>query len=242
MADTQALAKGQATLSLVMNEMGGIKDDCIITKIEEDHFMVVFNAGCKDKDMHHVRVHHNRRQFPDMRVEQWTEATRSLIAVQGPQAQHLMETVLDDAPKLNNLGFMETTNQLIFDHSDIIVSRCGYTGEDGFEVSLPNHSVVAFMDRLLEEKGADGKALAVPVGLGARDSLRLEAGLSLYGHELLEDISPIKAMLSWTISKRRKEELGFLGDFMIKNHIDNGVNRKRCGFIGEGKVPIRDEA
>mgnify|MGYP003706732843 CR=1 FL=1 len=104
-------------------------------------------------------------------------------------------------------------------HDEITVSRCGYTGEDGFEVSLPNHHVEQFMDALLAVKGESGEALARPAGLGARDTLRLEAGLCLYGHEMKEDISPIKAMLAWTISKRRREELGFLGADMVSKHL-----------------------
>lgn len=122
----------------------------------------------------------------------------------------------------------------------MIVSRCGYTGEDGFEVSVPNSHIEAFMEKLWEPKDENGERIAEPIGLGARDSLRLEAGLCLYGHELEEDISPIEAMLAWTISKRRKESLGFLGDHLVKKHMAEGVSRKRCGFIGD-KVPIREE-
>lgn len=95
------------------------------------------------------------------------------------------------------------------------------------------------MEDLWKPTASDGSPVAVPVGLGARDSLRLEAGLCLYGHELEEDISPIEAMLAWTISKRRKESFGFLGDHLVKQHISEGVSRKRCGFIA-GKVPIRE--
>ena len=94
------------------------------------------------------------------------------------------------------------------------------------------------MEALWKPKDENGEQIAVPVGLGARDSLRLEAGLCLYGHELEEDISPIEAMLAWTISKRRKESFGFLGDHVVKKHIDEGVSKKRCGFIGD-KIPIR---
>lgn len=148
--------------------------------------------------------------------------------------------MLDNNVNLDNLGFMESTRDITYMHDDVIVSRCGYTGEDGFEVSLNNHHVEEFMDAVLGVKGNGGKPLAIPVGLGARDSLRLEAGLCLYGNELKEDISPVKAMLSWTISKRRKEELGFLGDDMVKKHLTEGVNRKRCGFVGD-KVPIRED-
>lgn len=121
---------------------------------------------------------------------------------------------------------------------DVIVTRCGYTGEDGFEVSVSNGHAEAFMDKLLALKDGD-KQLAFPAGLGARDSLRLEAGLCLYGHELREDIGPIGAMLAWTISKRRKESLGFIGAEHVKKAMDEGVNTKRCGFIGD-KVPIRE--
>ena len=122
---------------------------------------------------------------------------------------------------------------------DLIVSRCGYTGEDGFEISVPNSEIESFMEDLWKPKSENGEPVAVPVGLGARDSLRLEAGLCLYGHELEENISPIEAMLAWTISKRRKESLGFLGAHLVKKHIDEGVSRKRCGFIAD-KVPIRE--
>jgi aminomethyltransferase len=236
--DTQALGKGQATLSLLMNEMGGIKDDCIVTKFDDNHYYVVFNAGCKEKDLVHCRVHWHRK-FKDLKIEHHSEQLRSLIAIQGPNAQHVVESVVDDNVNLDNLGFMESTRDIQFAHDDIIVTRCGYTGEDGFEISLPNHHIEDFMDAVLMVKDGNRNPLARPVGLGARDTLRLEAGLCLYGHELKEDISPVKAMLTWTISKRRKEELGFLGSDMVKKHMTEGVSRKRCGFIGD-RVPIRE--
>jgi len=128
---------------------------------------------------------------------------------------------------------------LKFNNSAVIVTRCGYTGEDGFEISLPNEQIEAFMESLWKIKGDDGEQVAIPVGLGARDSLRLEAGLCLYGHELNETTSPIESMLAWTISKRRKESLGFLGDHVVKKHMSEGVTKKRCGFIGD-KVPVRE--
>jgi len=133
---------------------------------------------------------------------------------------------------------METTRDIQFMHDDIVVSRQGYTGEDGFEISLPNSHIDDFMDALLKVKDNNGKPVAIPAGLGARDTLRLEAGLCLYGNELKEDISPIKSCLGWTISQRRRQELGFLGAAMVKEHLAEGVNRKRCGFVGD-KVPIR---
>ena len=100
---------------------------------------------------------------------------------------------------------MTCTTDLKFQGSDIIFSRCGYTGEDGFEISVPNSKIEAFMHALMERKDADGNQIAECAGLGARDSLRLEAGLCLYGHDISEEVSPIEAMLAWTISKRRRE-------------------------------------
>lgn len=130
-----------------------------------------------------------------------------------------------------------------YDGGDLIVSRCGYTGEDGFEVSMPNRNAEFFMNALLEPTDIEhGKPLAECVGLGARDSLRLEAGLCLYGHDISEDVSPVEGMLLWTISKRRREEGGFLGYDTVKRHIEEGVSRKRCGFVVDGKLPVREGA
>ena len=126
--------------------------------------------------------------------------------------------------------------------NQIIVSRCGYTGEDGFEVSVPNAQAESFMETLLAEKDADGNQIAECVGLGARASLRLEAGLCLYGHDISEEVSPVEGMLLWTISKRRRAEGGFLGYDTVKRHIDEGVSRKRCGFVVNHKLPVREGA
>lgn len=235
--DTQALHHGKASLSLLMNEKGGIVDDCIICKVTDEHFYVVLNAGCKDKDMAHMKEHMGK--FQDCHLTYHSEDERSLIAVQGPKAQHVLENVLDGSINLTPMDFMESTQDLKFDKQDTIVTRCGYTGEDGFEVSVPNSHIEAFMEGLWKVKDGSGSQIAAPVGLGARDSLRLEAGLCLYGHELEEDISPIEAMLAWTISKRRKESFGFLGDHLVKQHLSEGVTRKRCGFVG-GNAPIRE--
>jgi aminomethyltransferase len=223
-----------------MNENGGIKDDCVVTKVNPQHYYVVFNAGNKEKIFAHMKkmAIETKRKFPDVNIEHISTHVRSLVAVQGPKAMHLLQKVLDSNPNLTNLGFMESTNDLKFLKEDVTVTRCGYTGEDGFEVSVSNGNAEALMDKLLSVKDGD-KPVAVAAGLGARDSLRLEAGLCLYGHELREDIGPIGAMLAWTISKRRKAELGFLGAEHVKKAIDEGVNSKRCGFIGD-KVPIRE--
>lgn len=134
--------------------------------------------------------------------------------------------------KVDKLGGAECT-----------VSRCGYTGEDGFEVSVPAEKAEDFCNFLTEQKESNGDQIVKYAGLGARDSLRLEAGLCLYGHELNEDISPPMAMLTWTISKRRKAEGGFLGFDTVKAHMKKGVvKQKRCGFIVEKGAPARQGA
>jgi aminomethyltransferase len=243
--DTRNLAPGQASLSLLMNLQGGIKDDCIITKVAEDDFYVVFNGACKVTDLAHLRqVQQDEFASKDVSIEYNEE--RSLIAVQGPSSPHLMESLFGlPSNSLAKMGFMECildNDQFSFEGKRLIFSRCGYTGEDGFEVSVPNAVAESFMHKLLSIKGDDGAQIAQCVGLGARDSLRLEAGLCLYGNDLTEETSPIEGMLAWTISKRRKEEGGFLGYDVVKKHIDEGVQRKRCGFVVEGKMPVREGA
>lgn len=141
---------------------------------------------------------------------------------------------------LSDMDFM-TSKEINYKGKVIRVSRCGYTGEDGFEVSVPESLALTFAEELRAGKDETGKDLALWVGLGARDTLRLEAGLCLYGHELNEDTSPIEAVLGWTISKRRKEQGGFLGYETVKKHLEEGVKRKRTGFIVEGP-PARDGA
>jgi aminomethyltransferase len=124
-----------------------------------------------------------------------------------------------------------TFDTFSFKSKPIFISRCGYTGEDGFEVSVPNDRIIEFMETLLEQVDpATNEHFGMLVGLAARDSLRLEAGLCLYGHDLNESVSPIEAQLAWTISKRRREEGGFLGYEKVKDHLVNGVTKKRVGF------------
>ena len=237
--DTQALAPGQASLSLIMLETGGIKDDCIITKVTDDDFFVVLNAGCKETDL----AHWANYKTSDMDVGIHYSEENSLVAIQGPKSQLLLEKVLgQSAGALTSMPFMTASWAHRFNGANLTVSRCGYTGEDGFEVSVPNDKIVGFMESLLEHKDQEGNQIAECVGLGARDSLRLEAGLCLYGHDISEEVSPVEAMLLWTISERRRNEGGFLGYDIVKKHIDEGVSRKRCGFIADGKLPAREGA
>ena len=144
-----------------------------------------------------------------------------------------------------SLSFMNSLchGEIKYGGQPIVVSRLGYTGEDGFEVAVPNAVIHQFMENLLKLRKIDSdEALNEMVGLGARDSLRLEAGLCLYGHDISEETSPIDAALAWTISKRRKEQGGFLGFERVAKEIADGVVRKRCGFMAEGKLPVREGA
>lgn len=149
-----------------------------------------------------------------------------------------MEEVL--GVKLSDLEFMQSTEMNYSKANQTIrVSRCGYTGEDGFELSIPNSCVEDFVDHLQSFKGPKDKKIAKFVGLGARDSLRLESGLCLYGNDIDESTSPVEAVLTWTISKRRKEEGGYIGADVVNKHITDGVKRKRCGFVVTG-LPARE--
>lgn len=235
-ADLQNLAPGKATLSLIMNEKGGINDDCIITKVTDDHFFMVINAGCKDNDLKYMNQHLSSGEWNKKDIGIEYNEDNSLIAVQGPKAQQLVDSIL--GVNLSGMDFM-TSQELKYKGETIRVSRCGYTGEDGFEISVPEKLAIPFSNALETGKDVDGSVLAKWIGLGARDTLRLEAGLCLYGHELNEDISPIDAVLGWTISKRRKEQGGFLGYDRIKKELEQGVKSKRTGIIVEGP-PARD--
>lgn len=229
---------------MLMLASGGIKDDCIITKLKDDDFYVVFNGACKYTDLDHINAIKDA-EFKGKDVSIEYNEDRSLVAVQGPKAQSLIESVLGFSKgHFNSLGFMEciaNEPKVSFDGKPIILSRCGYTGEDGFEVSVVNEDMEKFVHKLLSVK-ENGEDVAQMVGLGARDSLRLEAGLCLYGHDLNETISPIEGSLAWTISKRRREQGGFLGYDLVKKQLEAGVERKRVGFIAEGKLPPREGA
>ena len=219
-----------------MNDKGGINDDCIITKVDDNSFFMVINAGCKDNDLKYMNEHKTSSEWRNKDIGIHYNEDNSLIAVQGPKAQALVDSVIGTS--LSDMDFM-TSKEMKYKGETIRVSRCGYTGEDGFEISVPEKLALPFAQALDTGKDSKGTVLAKWIGLGARDTLRLEAGLCLYGHELNEDISPIDAVLGWTISKRRKEQGGFLGYDRVKKEIEQGVKQKRSGFIVEGP-PARD--
>ena len=160
---------------------------------------------------------------------QWHENTQ-YIAVQGPKSEEVLSTIIPSASRLRFLQMSYDT----YDHHIIFISRSGYTGEDGFEISLPSSCVKKFMEEVLKHTDAQ------LIGLGARDSLRLEANLCLYGHELNEDISPLMADLSFSISKKRLLQGGFIGDKALKHQHDYGLHQKRLGFISKER-PIREQ-
>jgi aminomethyltransferase len=228
-ADLDALPKESATYSYFTNEKGGIIDDTLITN-RGDHFYVVVNAGCFDKDMTHLKT----------QLAKWTGvkithlADRALVALQGPQAEKALSTVAGTS--LSHVKFMSGTDVEIMG-AKCYAQRSGYTGEDGFEVSMPATSAESIVRALLKQDTVRA------CGLGARDSLRLEAGLSLYGNDLTDETTPKQAGLVWAISKRRKAEGGFLGDKIILDQINNATPTpmRKVGLLVEGS-PARDHA
>ncbi|KAG6617391.1 Glycine cleavage system T protein [Phytophthora cinnamomi] len=226
--DLQALGSGEAKLSLITNDRGGILDDCVISRYD-DHAYVVVNAGNQDADVAHMQRLLERFQG-DARLERIQD--RALVALQGPGAAAVVEALKPNV-SLTDLEFMHGVLTPLTLPSgqqlDVILTRCGYTGEDGFEISMLSKDSETFARALL----ADERVLEA--GLGARDSLRLEAGLCLHGHDITPEITPIEATLAWTIGKRRREEGGFPGHAIIMDQLKNkSATKKRVGFVVEG--------
>jgi aminomethyltransferase len=227
-ADITGLAPHQQRYSQLLNADGGILDDLMITRAAykgyEGWLYVVVNAGCKAQDYVHIA-----KNLTDGVTFKAGEGM-ALLALQGPKAEAV---IAKHIPAIRDLKFMFYASFNIGGIS-AHVSRSGYTGEDGFELSVFEKDAVALWNLLLAD--ADVK----PIGLGARDSLRLEAGLCLYGHDIDETTSPIEAGLTWSISKRRREEGGFSGSARVQKELANGVRRKRVGILPEGRAPARE--
>ncbi|HMO77380.1 MAG TPA: glycine cleavage system aminomethyltransferase GcvT [Sphingopyxis sp.] len=223
--DISALKPGRMRYSLLLAEDGGILDDLMITN-EGDQFGIVVNGAVKWDDIAHLREH-----LPDDITLNHNE-DYGLLALQGPKAVDALVRLIPEAAALVFMAAIPATWQ---GHA-IGVSRSGYTGEDGFEISLPNAALAAFADALcaMEE--------VKPIGLGARDSLRLEAGLPLYGHDLDPTTDPVEGDLAFAISKRRREEGNFPGAARILGHLADGSPRKRVGLLVDGKLPVREGA
>ena len=215
--------------ALFTNEQGGILDDLMITNAG-DHLFVVVNAACKDQDIAHMRRH----LTGDCTVEVLDD--RALLALQGPAAGAVMARL---APASQELVFM-TAARLTVAGADCFVTRSGYTGEDGFEISVAAEQADTVARALLAQPEVG------PVGLGARDSLRLEAGLCLYGHDIDTTTTPIEGSLVWVISKVRRaggeREGGFPGADVVLKQMAEGVSRKRVGILPQGKAPVREGA
>jgi len=226
----------QMKLSVLLTDKGGIIDDCIITN-KDNHVYMVVNGACKEKDLEHMRARlaeFNQKNKAAVKIEYLAD-TRSLLALQGPKAAEVLSMYLPPSFQLSKLEFMTTVDTKV-NGIECWVSRCGYTGEDGFEISVASKNAESLMTTLLKSNAVH------PAGLGVRDSLRLEAGLCLYGHDLSEDISPVEAGLTWLIGKRRRENGGFLGYDTIRKQLRDGVSRKRVGFMVEKGAPAREGA
>lgn len=222
-ADIRALQPTRQRYTQFTNDKGGILDDLMVTN-RGDNLLLVVNAGCKDADIAHLKSRIGSR----CRIE--VHAERALLALQGPMASEVLGRF---APAAKTMPFM---SGLAADVAGVpcYVTRSGYTGEDGYEISMTDDKAVEVAKRLL------GEAEVAPIGLGARDSLRLEAGLCLYGHDIDETTTPIEAGLLWSIQKRRREEGGFPGADVVKRQIAEGPARKRVGILPEGRAPARE--
>lgn len=221
-SDLQNLDIGKMSYSALLNQEGGIIDDLMITKMADDDFTLVINGACKEKDL--TFLHKN---LPEGSLTLYENA--ALIALQGPKAADTLSALIPDA---NQLYFLEAMTRQWEGH-ELVVSRAGYTGEDGFEILISNETASNFVEKILENE--DVKF----AGLGARDSLRLEAGLCLYGQDLDEMITPIEAGLRWIIPKKRRDEGNFNGASVILKQLNEGTHIKRVGLLPENKVMVR---
>ncbi|WP_170600230.1 glycine cleavage system aminomethyltransferase GcvT [Ruegeria arenilitoris] len=215
------LPEGKARYGFFTNADGGIMDDLIVSNAG-DHFFVVVNAALRDQDIPHMRAHLDGVEVTEI-------FDRALVAVQGPKAEDVVGAL---CPAARDLKFMETTVAPI-DGVECRISRLGYTGEDGYEISIPEDKAIEVTRALLAHEDCE------PAGLGARDSLRLEAGLCLYGNDIDQSTSPIEANLAWAIQKRRKEEGGFPGADRIQRELVEGPARKLVGIKPDGRAPAR---
>jgi len=221
-SDITGLKSGTQKYTVLTNSDGGIIDDIIITRTDSG-LMIIVNAACKDKDFTHLKSQLSSRcdfrELPD----------HALFALQGPAA---VTVIGKFSPQAVNLKFMQACATEIND-IPCHISRSGYTGEDGFEISVAHQYAEQLACLFLSEDDVEA------VGLGARDTLRLEAGLSLYGHELNESITPVEAGLKWVIKNGHNQ---FPGAEKILNQLQNGTDKIRAGLVVESKIPVRDGA
>jgi aminomethyltransferase len=227
-ADILNLRPGRQRYTQLLDDNGGIRDDLMVTRpanpLQDGELILVVNASMKEADYAHMAARLpagvELRRFDD----------RALLALQGPQAEAVLG---GQAPDIASLAFMQAAETMI-GGIPAHVSRSGYTGEDGFEISVPASRAAELWRLLMTDEQAR------PIGLGARDSLRLEAGLCLYGHDIDTTTSPVEAGLTWSIQKRRREEGGFPGAARIQRELRDGPARQRVGLKPEGRAPARE--
>lgn len=221
------LGENRQRYGFFTNETGGITDDLMLAN-RGDHVFVVVNAACKGADIAHMTAN----MPAGVTVTEITD--RALLALQGPRAEEALATL---NPTVRGMNFMDVAT-VDLNGAECWVSRSGYTGEDGYEISVPNDAAVALATALLAHEAVE------LIGLGARDSLRLEGGLCLYGHDVDETVTPSQAALTWAIQKVRRtggdRAGGFLGADTVLDEIANGAPRKRVGLIPEGRAPMRE--
>jgi aminomethyltransferase len=226
-ADVAGLGVDRQTYALFTNDRGGVLDDLIITRWGEDRFFLVVNAACKEQDIAHLRAHLSGQALTVLEQQ-------ALLALQGPAARDVMRSVCAAAA---DLVFMQGCRGEI-DGVDVYITCSGYTGEDGFEISVAASAADGIARKLLASDPVQA------IGLGARDSLRLEAGLCLYGHELTADIDPVQAGLGWSVGKARRTQGersgGFPGADIILGLLGGATPRRRVGLRVNGKRPVRE--
>ncbi|MEO4040262.1 glycine cleavage system aminomethyltransferase GcvT [Hoeflea sp. CAU 1731] len=220
-AGDQAIGTGRYTFML--NETGGIIDDLIVSRLSDTGYLVVANGACAEKDLAHL--HALAADF-DVSV---SHRPRVFLALQGPKAAEVLSRHL---PESSSLTFM----QVLVTDASMFVSRSGYTGEDGFEIAFdPGADAIAFAENLAKEPEVEW------IGLGARDSLRIEAGLPLYGQDMDETVDPLSAGLVWAIPKDLRTDGAYIGAKAIAEYIEAGADRKKSGLAPEGKAPVRGD-
>lgn len=228
-SDILGLPSGQQRYTVLLNDEGGVIDDLMVAR-DGDVFYLVVNAGCKQKDFAHLRA-----ALPTG-VELQELPDRALIALQGPEAAAVLMAI---EPTVASMRFMDFAEKRIAGF-DCRLTRSGYTGEDGFEISVSADCAVAFSRRLLQDSRVQW------VGLGARDSLRLEAGLCLYGHELDESTTPIEAGIGWVVSRCRRvggeRAAGYPGASVLDNQLAHGVRRRKVALLVDGRALVREGA
>lgn len=222
--DIAGLRPGRLRYTMLTNAAGGILDDLMVTNVNDagDYLFLVVNASRRAADLDHLRANLDGLEVDELDA-------RSLLALQGPAAASV---IAGFAPGAERLRFM-TAARFVVDGSRLAISRAGYTGEDGFEITVPDADAGRIWEVLLAHHAV------APAGLGARDTLRLEAGLCLYGNDIDTGITPVEAGLAWTVGKRRRAEAGFPGAEIILDQIAAGAPRRLVGLRPEGRAPAR---